>query len=880
MTKISASTHVGTNPAKQGLSWLAVATCCLFFLPLGRAHAGAYQLSFAGRITAGDGAPVAGPVDLKLRFFDATTGGLQLGPDVDASATPLSEGIFQMPIALEGAGFQAVFGGGADVFAEITDVTHGKTYPRQLFSAVPYALRVPVDGTTIGYDANGRLEVAAVDQAKVSGLAATLAAKSDTSHAHTLAGDITGAQGATVVSKIRGNTVSGTAPTINQVLQWDGSAWTPTTVGGGGTPESTTASNFGTGAEVFKAQSTYNLEFRRVNGGAGISVTQNVNDITVASTITQYADANARAATVADAINDGTLNVAPSQNAVFDGLATKVATTDVAVTPGADKIPKADGANKLAVGWLPDASATARGVVELATSGENAANVVVQGDDSRLSDARSPIGTAGGDLTGSYPNPTLTTSGVTAGTYPKVTVDAKGRVTGGTSLGAADYPSMVGATGVSAGTRGSAPQPLAGDNLNYLRGDGTWAAVTAMGSAGGDLTGSYPNPTLATSGVTPGTYPKVTVDDKGRVTGGTTTIVDADVSGSAAIVTSKLSGPVTSIASHGLGTAATLNVGVAASNVVQLDGTGKLPAVDASQLTNVPVSSLSCPTGYILVPADANFTSSSFCVMKYEAKQDPTTKKAVSTATGAPWVNVSWYEAKSACMRSGGHLVNEGEWMTIARNIEATAINDIDAAASIQLVTGHSDNGPASALATTAAAEPSLASCTLTLPLSDAGNASCALRGPGTYAGNDTDKGYYGTSNGYNTAYASGGANKSQLRTHVLSNGTVLWDFAGNVWDWTDAQCDTTSWYTTGWAEWNNSNVTDFEKYVAGPSGSLTSANGAGQYYGCSGSGNAMLRGADWDLGSNAGVFAAHLSSGPSYVLSSVGFRCAFSNPH
>jgi len=104
-----------------------------------------------------------------------------------------------------------------------------------------------------------------------------------------------------------------------------------------------------------------------------------------------------------------------------------------------------------------------------------------------------------------------------------------------------------------------------------------------------DNTGSVGSTSITYTVITPsnsGTVTSVGVADSGasEFTVGNTPITS---SGNITLAVNSIANTKIS----GLGTASTLNVGTSANNVVQLNGSAQLPALDGSQLTNIDAAS-------------------------------------------------------------------------------------------------------------------------------------------------------------------------------------------------------------------------------------------------------------------------------------------------
>ena len=166
---------------------------------------------------------------------------------------------------------------------------------------------------------------------------------------------------------------------------------------------------------------------------------------------------------------------------------------------------------------------------------------------------------------------------------------------GGASIGGVKTAAGTGKVSIAADGTMSVSNVASADKLSASRtiaiaGDATGSA-TFDGSAGTSITVA-----LVASGVKAGTYSKVTVDAKGRVTAGSN-LTTADVGG--------------------IGTAATKNVGTAAGNIPILDSAGKLsdsviPAIAISESHTVAsereMLALAAQVGDIAIRTDGTGT--------------------------------------------------------------------------------------------------------------------------------------------------------------------------------------------------------------------------------------------------------------------------------
>jgi prepilin-type N-terminal cleavage/methylation domain-containing protein len=253
----------------------------------------------------------------------------------------------------------------------------------------------------------------------------------------------------------------------------------------------------------------------------------------------------------------------------------------------------------------------------------------------------------------------------------------------------------------------------------------------------------------------------------------------------------------------------------------------------------------SCPNNFIVVSGNSSFGTSDFCMMKYEARQG--SGVAVSQASGTPWVNITQTNAIIAANAtcSGCHLVTEGEWMTVAANALSVASNwSGGAVGSGYIYSGHNNSLPNYALPATT---------------------------------DDTD-GYNGT----------GSSSGNQRRTLTLTNGEVIWDLAGNVWEWTNAiigsnaQPGLVGEGSYSFKEWNNGalNMNGLPSLsrpaaISSQAATWSSIQGVGQLFSYYPEVNpkVYLRSGSWSDGNAVGVLSLDFFDSTGMINSAIGFR-------
>jgi formylglycine-generating enzyme required for sulfatase activity len=212
---------------------------------------------------------------------------------------------------------------------------------------------------------------------------------------------------------------------------------------------------------------------------------------------------------------------------------------------------------------------------------------------------------------------------------------------------------------------------------------------------------------------------------------------------------------------------------------------------------------------------------------------------------GLPIVDISQTQAISYCASIGAHLITNNEWQTIAWNAESQASNWTGG------VVG-----------------------TGGLYIGNANNAS-------EYPADPSDANGYAGETNKTIVYTN-----DERRTLSLSNGAIVWDMAGNVWQWTSDTIqdqNQPTGPTPGFAWRQFTAITTWgtmTQQTAGPMNSAwSSTQDIGEIYSDGTSGNTtpygFFRGGNWGSGGIVGVETLYLIAAPGGAGSNIGFRCA-----
>lgn len=457
--------------------------------------------------------------------------------------------------------------------------------------SVPYAIQAESVGGKLGSNILVQNPATQLNQANLQALLAdgtklanlqnsanggtVASANSAVNFSGVLSGDISGAQTAVSVDKIKGITVSGTAPALGQVLQYNGSQYTPVAI-----PSAAVSSIAGrTGAVVLASGDISGLGTAAVlNAGTSAN---NLVQLDATAKIPFSLMLNQVVTSVADTVAATNTNAASTlvKRDASGNIAVNAVSSNALSTQGIF-LYEASNTNRVQFKapstfsnytlTFPTGTGSAGQI--LSTDGSGNLSWLSSGGSGTVTSITAGSGLSGGVITSSGIISLANTS-VTAGSYgaaasvANFTVDAQGRLSSAAStaialpttqitqsaaaLGqvlkwngtnwaaAADNNSGGTVTNVTSGnsylaiaTATSTPVITAnvGTVANTLA-SGNDARITGAfqtsSALGGDLTGTLPNPILA-SVATAGTATKITFDAKGRVILGTN-LLAADV---------------------------------------------------------------------------------------------------------------------------------------------------------------------------------------------------------------------------------------------------------------------------------------------------------------------------------------------------------------